>query len=429
MTEECYRKIFAGILNIPRARLSLNINGILCEFLEKYGSEDVLKNIKTLIDRGNIELTGSAKYHAFLPLLPDSEIERQIRLNEESMNKYFGSSWKRGGFFSPEMAYSKRVAQIAQKMGYKWMILDSRSFPAEEVYSKDRIYKLKGVDNFNVFFRDHDVSVTILLAQAITAATLLRHLGSRLETDGYLVTAMDGETFGHHRPGLENLLFELLQSPEIEPVAVSDLVEKFPDHIGIEPYDSTWAITKKDLNNHVAFSRWNSEDNIIHKKQWELTNLAIEVVHRDSVGEEVRGMLDRALHSDQYWWASASPWWNIEMIERGAHELKSVVMEAPKASSEEKQKADDLYDDILATAFDWQRNGLVDEIARHEDEESHAIMEIKERPYVTKQEYKNMIDTLVDQMRLAAKSEDYYRAGMIKDRVVELAGEMEKAKE
>ena len=117
IADESYRKIFKGLLEIPRARLSLNINSILCELLDQNGGMDVIKNIKKLVEKGNIELTGSAKYHAFLPLLPESEIERQILLNEESLNKYFGKSWKKGGFFSPEMAYSKKVAEDRKEGG------------------------------------------------------------------------------------------------------------------------------------------------------------------------------------------------------------------------------------------------------------------------------------------------------------------------
>ena len=71
IADESYRKIFNGLLEIPRARLSLNINSILCELLDQNGGMDVIKNIKKLVERGNIELTGSAKYHAFLPLLPE----------------------------------------------------------------------------------------------------------------------------------------------------------------------------------------------------------------------------------------------------------------------------------------------------------------------------------------------------------------------
>src|SRR3989338_1536817 len=148
ITAESYRKIFSGLLNIKRARLTLNINGILCELLDKFGGKDVLENIKRLLENGNLELTGSAKYHAFLPLLPESEIERQILLNEEVLNKYFGDDWKKRGlqgFFSPEMAYSFKVAKVAAKLGYKWIIIDELAFPAGKKLSPETTYKIEGL--------------------------------------------------------------------------------------------------------------------------------------------------------------------------------------------------------------------------------------------------------------------------------------------
>jgi len=428
ITNESYRKLFSGLLGIKRAKLTLNINGVLCELLDKFGGRDVLENIRKLIKDGNVELTGSAKYHAFLPLLPETEIERQIILNEETLNRYFGQNWKRGGFFSPEMAYSKKVARVAVKLGYKWIIMDELGFPAGKSLRGDRVYKIKDLDDFQVFFRDRNLSFTILSAQIGTVSTVLRYLGSRLEKNEYVVTAMDGETFGHHRPGLEIFLFELLREEKIKPIMISDLATIFSVTEEIDPRDSTWAVTKRDMKENSPFSRWKGDDNIIQQKQWQLTELAINIANRVPLNKETRKMLDMALHSDQYWWASARPWWSLEMIERGAYELKSLIKASPLASEAEKRQAEELYREIIYTGFEWQRTGLVDEISRKEDEEIRERLEEKERLFITKDEYRQMIKTLEEQMHLAAKSEEYHRAAMIKDRIRELREEMEKAK-
>lgn len=428
ITDESYRKIFSGLLNIKRGRLTLNINGILCEFLDKFGGKDVLENINKLIKSGNIELTGSAKYHAFLPLLPESEIERQILLNEETLNKYFGKDWKKGGFFTPEMAYSDKVAKVAARLGYKWIIMDELGFPSGKKYSPETVYKIKGIDDFSVFFRERNLSFTILSAQVGTVPTILRYLGPRLGNKEYVITAMDGETFGHHRPGLELLLFDLLNEEKIESAMISDLIGIFRNKEEIEPRDSTWAVTKTDMKEGTPFARWDSKTNVIQQRQWELTNLAVEVANRPPAEKETRRLLDESLHSDQYWWASARPWWSLEMIERGAHELKFVVLKSANAAAEEKSKAEELYKEIIYTALDWQRSGYVDEISRKEDEEIRERLEEKEKLFITKEEYKQMIKTLDEQMKLAAKAEEFHRAAMIKDRIRELREEMEKSK-
>jgi alpha-amylase/alpha-mannosidase (GH57 family) len=349
-------------------------------------------------------------------------------LNEKTLNKYFGGDWKKGGFFSPEMAYSKIVAKTAQKLNYRWIIMDELGFPTAKNLSGEKVYKIKDVDDFSVFFRERNLSFTILSAQIGTIPAVLRYLGPRLEKNEYVVTAMDGETFGHHRPGLEVFLLELLREEKIEPIMISDVFRYFSQTEEIGPRDSTWAVTKRDLKENAAFSRWKSADNVIQKKQWQLTDLAIETANRQPRNERVRTMLDAALHSDQYWWASARPWWSLEMIERGAHELKTVIKESPKAAPEEKQLAEEWYRDIVYTGFEWQRTGLVDEISRKEDEEIRERLEEKEKLFITKEEYKQMIKTLEEQMRIAAQAEEYHRAAMIKDRIRELREEMEKAK-
>ena len=44
-----------------------------------------------------------------------------------------------------------------------------------------------------------------------------------------------------------------------------------------------------------------------------------------------RGLLDQALHSCQFWWASRRPMWDLNMIERGLAEQGAVVLNAMKA--------------------------------------------------------------------------------------------------
>ena len=427
IADESYRKIFKGLKNIPRARLTLNINSILCELLEQNDASDVLDDIRSLVLSGNIELTGSAKYHAFLPLLPESEIERQIKQNEAGLDKYFGNGWKKGGFFSPEMAYSKKVVRVAKRLGYRWIVIDEMAFPPERQFSRDKIYDIEGLPDFSVFFRERNFSFKILSASQFSSApAILRFLEPRLGKREFTLTGMDGETFGHHRPGLENLLFELLANEAIEPIMISDTFDLgFPKET-ISPRPSTWASVPRDFNLGEPFFRWNDPKNQVQVYQWRLTNLAIRVVGRDE-RQKSREILDYSLHSDQYWWSSARPWWSLEMVERGAHDLKRVIVESKTAKPEELSEAEELYKNILYTGFEWQRTGIVDEISRTENEEVRERLEEKEKLFITKEEFEEMIRIQEEQMKLAAFSEEYHRASMIKDRIRELREEMEKS--
>lgn len=406
--------------------MTLNVNGVLLEHFDQYGEDDVLSDLKDLLACEKLELTGSAKYHPLLPFLPDNEIVRQIKLNEETHKKYFGDLYKPNGFFPPEMAFTKHIAEIAANLGYKWIIADELSFPSDNNQSKpdySKIYTVEGLSDFKIYFRERKMSWIILSGQVGTGNLLIKGLGGRLKKNEYLLTAMDGETFGHHRPGLEYLLFEIYRSPLLKTILISDLPKYFKQRESVNPRPSTWALMEKDLERNKPFSRWKDKDNIIHKMQWELTNLAIEAVgkaDKNKPGYEMaRISLDRSLHSDQYWWASAKPWWSIEMIEKGAKELYDTICLTPDIEKQIKERAKELYQSVVFTAFDWQREGIVDNLAKKEDEEMRQMTDTG-MPKLPKKEVDKIISRLEKEMNLLSKKQEFERAAQIRNRINEL---------
>jgi 4-alpha-glucanotransferase len=424
ITTEAYRPILKGIKENGDAKLTLNISGILLEQLDQYGEDDVIALIKDLLKEKRIELTGSAKYHPLLPFLPEDEVIRQIKLNEETLKNYFGDLWEPQGFFPPEMGFNCDIAKIVAKLGYKWIIVDELSFPRDKGpidYSK--LYSMEGLDDFYIHFRERKMSWTILSGQVGTGELLLKGLGDRIDKNEYLLTAMDGETFGHHRPGLEHLLFEIYGSRGISTILVSDLPKHFKEKALVKPEPSTWALMDKDREQNEPFNRWIDKDNEIHKLQWELTNLALESIKKsddkDPCYGDARSILDRALHSDQYWWASARPWWSIEMIERGAKELSDAILKMPGIETETKEKAKRLYQYIIFTAFDWQREGVVDALSRQEDEDIRQRTDTKV-VQLPKEEIDKMIMNLKKELEVIVKKQEFERAAQIRDRIAEL---------
>ncbi len=427
IANESYRKIVAGLLKNPKARLTLNINAVLVELFKRDGCLDVVRDIKKLADRGQIEFTDTAKYHPFLPLLPESEIIRQIKLNHATNKKYFGKSYNPTGLFPTEMGYAPKIAKVAQKLGYRWIIMDELAHPDHKNISHDTIYHLKGDEKLSFFFRERDVSFRILSAQVgvsvFSSKMLVNLLGKRLQQKNFLVTAMDGETFGHHRPGLEQLLFDLYKVPQIKSVTLSELNDVFTKREGIVPHSSSWALMQRDIEQNTPFSRWNDKNNEIHQAQWQLTNMAIKSVNnlnpKSKKYPSIRKALDRSLHSDQYWWASAMPWWSIEMIEAGAKELRDVILMVPNLPKSTYQKAQQLYQSIIFSAFEWQRTGKVESLAKLADEDVTQRITV-EMPYIPVKEFNSIVNNLNRQMLEAARNKEYERAAQIRDRVTEL---------
>lgn len=430
IVNESYRKIIQGLKENPKAKMTININGSLTELLVKYDYLDVIDNLKQLAQKGQIEFTGSAKYHPFLPLLPESEIERQIKLNTETNKKYFGEIYNPKGFFIPELAYSFKVVQVAQKLNFEWVIAEQLACPAEKSEIEfNKIYQIKGLDNFKILFRDKRMSILILSAIVRSAQSLLEELGDEIKKDRYLLTVMDAETFGHHRPGLEKFLFEIYQNKAFEKVFVSDLIKKFSVNEKIEPRESTWSSEEQDfwldrekgIIQSNPFILWSHPENPIHQLQWKFTYWVINFVNTLNVKEhwyfEIRNKLDMVIASDQYWWASAQPWWSLEMIEQGAFALRDVIYSIPEISQADKNKANDFYQKILAIAFEWQRSGKI----RGAYKKAHKTIQRKSFKEEAPDDWYNLIILeFEDEMKKAIKKQEFEKAIKWRDAIYKL---------
>jgi len=352
IAEQSYFELTALLRTNPKAKITLNINGSLTEQLETQGLGLLLEQIKELADRGQIEFTGSAKYHPILPKLPKEEIKRQIELNTETNRKFFGNFWKPQGFFPPEMAYSQDVAEVVTQSGFKWMILSEYGFPPDISTRPDNsvIYSHKGLP-LKLFFRDHQTSIDLAFGKIWSATDFMTMVERETQPGQYLLTAMDGETFGHHRPGLEKVLAEIYAHPATDSKLVSELLDIYPKGPEVEPLPSSWGLEEEDLKRGYPYPRWDYPGNSIHSRQWELVNLAIKsvwaIAKTDPGYQAMREKLDRALHSDQFWWAGGRPNWHFRMVEMGGRMLKDIVQESPGASPEDKNQALNLYREIV----------------------------------------------------------------------------------
>ena len=73
----------------------------------------------------------------------------------------------------------------------------------------------------------------------------------------------------------------------------------------------------------------------------------------------IREKMDMALASDHFWWASAKPWWSLEMIEYGAYSLLDTLRHIPEVGEKIIEEGRDYYEKIISTAFNWQRTGKI----------------------------------------------------------------------
>lgn len=370
IVSQSYRPLLEGLRKYKSVNLTLNINGSLLELFDKYGYGDLIDILRNLGKENRIEFTSSTKYHALLPFLNEDEIVRQIKMNDETNKFFLGDFYKPQGFFPPEMAYSENLPAIISSLGFEWIILDEIAFDGyvgRVDYKK--IYKIAG-SNLKVFFRERRLSNLIMSAVVRSRESLLEAMVQDLKSGRYVLTAMDGETFGHHRPGLEKMLFDIFSAPEFELIKISDIPLYYGETEEILPIKSTWASSRKDIEENNQFLSWADSENMIHKWQREFTELILKEVYAMDKNHPrydiVRKKTDLALSSDHFWWASAKPWWSLEMIEAGAYRLLDAIRHIPDVSKKVLEEGRDYYEKIITTAFNWQRTGKIRQMMREQ---------------------------------------------------------------
>jgi alpha-amylase/alpha-mannosidase (GH57 family) len=363
VTEECYRTLVRVLEEAPQAKITLNINAVLTEQLDRYGFSDVIEDLKRLAERGQIEFTGSAMYHPILPLIPKEEAIRQVELNTRVNRQYFGDVYRPQGFFPPEMCYSADVAETVAEMDFRWIIIDEIAFNGKlGQVRNDTICTFKEHPDLVIFFKERPFSAGITYGNYPSAKPFLEALKGRLATGTYLLTGTDGEVYGHHRPGQERLLQEIFQAKEPKTCTISELLHLFKRKEEANPLPSSWSTWEDEMAKGIPYPQWDYPGHELHRLQWQLTRHALELVEtvsHDTAGyEQARRLLDEGLHSCQFWWASCRPWWDTGMIEWGARKLFDAISHLRRALPPDSfQQAEATFHAIVETARKWQETG------------------------------------------------------------------------
>ena len=347
INKDSYKPLFSMLEKRENVKFCLNVNGVLIEMLYEFGLGDTVDLLKNLASENKIEILGTGKFHPILPLIPEKEANRQIILNEDVNRKEFGSSWKRTGFFPPEMAISPKIVKIVKDLGYKWMIMSGIACPVEWLYKE--IYCSS--NGLQLFFRD-DILSNKISFKSITAEEFVEALKNMYKNDekSYIITAMDGETFGHHIPNYERTflgkVLELInEEQEIMTVFITELDRHFPiNKKTIVPKESSWSTNNEDIIEKVPYPLWMHPDNSVHKYYWKimkslnnLMNLAEKLDLSQNWDVQnycytARYFFDRGLHSCPLWWANAGRgMWSPNLIYKGVELLLRAALNAQLA--------------------------------------------------------------------------------------------------
>lgn len=345
--EKSYKRIISALKRNRRIKFTLNLAGCLLDRLESLGYAELIGDLKTMLAGGQIELTGSAAFHPILALLPDKEIIRQIKINQEILKKHFGEKIKTTGFFIPEAAYGAKVAKIIKKLGYRWIMLDEISAgakPGRLDFSRPYIDKNSGLE---ILFRQRQNSKKY-------APQLIFELMKKRPAET-VITATDAELYGLRRKDFSYTFEKLLKRAEIKTLTVGQYLAGLDKPVkNIRPRPSSWESSEAELKNNLPYFLWHNKKNKIQSLLWQLAAGALANIDKHAKDQNYfwsRQHLDKGLASCTFWWASAHDFklygpisWNPDEIEKGANELiKSVRALANPNTRPAKIKAEKLY--------------------------------------------------------------------------------------
>ena len=347
-TEKSYYRIVRALEENSKIKFTINISGCLLVRWDELGFGDIIRRINVLIKQGRIELTGTAAYHPLLPLIPTTEVKRQIAENEAIIKKYFGN-YRPRGFFLPEMAYNQMAAKIISNLGYEWIILDEIAYNG----------KLDQVD-FNKIYIDKSSGLKIIFrSRKISKGYVPDLLKKEVDKNELYISATDGELYGLRHIDHTAEFEKFLKNKNLETKLFSEFIGGMKTIEIIKPVPCSWESTEKELKQNQPYALWYNKSNKIQMKMWELANLVYQTAEKFSKDKNylsVRWHLVRGLASCTFWWASGknlgpfSPVaWSPDDVERGLNEFirairtlddvktKAVKIKAEKLNAEIKK--------------------------------------------------------------------------------------------
>lgn len=344
--DKSYWRLLRMFEEHPDLKMTINVSGCLLERLEDANEKSFIERLQFLVKKGRIELTSSAYYHGFLPLLPEREVVRQIKDNEKILKKFFGKNFKPSGFFLPEMAYSPAVAKIIKRLGYQWIILDEIAYSGgTDKHPDNSCPYIDEASGLKVIFRERDKS------SAYPPDKLFSILKEKKEIKNQIIiTATDAELYGLRHEDPTGEMEKIAKSKELKTITISAWLKKIGTKKAskIKIWPSSWESSPADVKAGKAYSLWQDKNNKIQVNLWKLAELALSLedkYKKDKNYSWYLWHLEHGLASCTFWWASAHDFskifgpyaWSPDDVERGLGDLVRSVRSLNNPKTKKKK--------------------------------------------------------------------------------------------
>ncbi len=197
--ERACTRAYEPFLNLleghPEIPLVMHYSGSLLEWIEAHRPE-LFEKIRSLVDRGQIELLGGGFYEPILGMLPEGDRVGQIREYGDWLNTNLGTKVR--GMWLAERVWEQPLVKSLNRAGVEYTVLDDTHFryaglKEPELYG----YFLTkyGGERLKVFPCSERLRYEIPFSQPREIVEYLRHAADTCE-DALVVYADDGEKFG-----------------------------------------------------------------------------------------------------------------------------------------------------------------------------------------------------------------------------------------
>ena len=324
VTKECYLPVTRILLDRPGAGAIVNINGCLLELMDKFQEgKEVIENLRSLSSIEQIEITGTGKYHPIFPLVNKKELKIQILRQEMSLQSFLGVQHPPSILFLPELAYLPAQTLIFEELGYKWIIIDEISVKKDKHFRGKRLLREKG-GSVNFLVRERDLSESLgnfpwRNHDIQTSGEFLNHSHRCIKGEGFVVTALDVEVFGHHQKERWKLLAEIYDHSSVKTISIKNISERYETR-EVDAIPASWSTSTDDISKRIYYPLWYHPQNRLHRLLWQLLDLTTDEV-RSKGSESQNKTMEQLLSSCPFFWASCMPWWNGIIVEKAADNM------------------------------------------------------------------------------------------------------------
>ncbi len=119
--DRCYARTVRLLGEHPHVATAIHVSGPLLDWLERHRPE-VLRAIRVLVERGQVEVLGGGYQEPMLAILPDRDAELQLERMADRCEELLGQRPR--GMWLAERVWEPDLARVIARGGYRFTLLD-----------------------------------------------------------------------------------------------------------------------------------------------------------------------------------------------------------------------------------------------------------------------------------------------------------------